>query len=131
MTSPTLRSNETKVEKVSEVQETTHSLEIRDLAKSFIINGNRHLVFNRINLMIEPGEFVVIVGESGSGKTTLLRIIAGLETADAGSVAVAVGTSTGSTPIAALCFRNRGYCRGCWCEKMSASALNCANCRGQ
>ena len=88
MTSPTLRSNETKVEKVSKSQETTHSLEIRDLAKSFIINGNRHPVFNRINLMIEPGEFVVIVGESGSGKTTLLRIIAGLETADAGSVAV-------------------------------------------
>jgi len=30
----------------------------------------------------------VIVGESGSGKTTLLRIIAGLEAADRGSVAV-------------------------------------------
>jgi sulfonate transport system ATP-binding protein len=73
---------------MGEYQETTHSLEIRDLAKSFIINGNRHPVFSRIDLTIERGEFVVIVGESGSGKTTLLRIIAGLETADAGSVAV-------------------------------------------
>jgi len=69
-------------------EETTHSLEIRDLAKSFIINGTRHPVFRGIDLTIERGEFVVIVGESGSGKTTLLRIIAGLETADAGSVAV-------------------------------------------
>jgi NitT/TauT family transport system ATP-binding protein len=68
------------------VQATTHSLEIRDLAKSFIINGSIHPVFRGIDLSIEPGEFVVIVGESGSGKTTLLRIIAGLETADAGSV---------------------------------------------
>jgi NitT/TauT family transport system ATP-binding protein len=45
-------------------------------------------VFTGIDLMIERGEFVVIVGESGSGKTTLLRIIAGLETADTGSVVV-------------------------------------------
>jgi NitT/TauT family transport system ATP-binding protein len=65
-----------------------YGLEIRNLAKSFIINGACHPVFSGIDLTIEPGEFVVIVGESGSGKTTLLRIIAGLETADAGSVAV-------------------------------------------
>jgi sulfonate transport system ATP-binding protein len=65
-----------------------HSLEIRDLAKSFVIDGREHRVFRRIDLRIEPGEFVAIVGESGSGKTTLLRIIAGLEAADAGSVAV-------------------------------------------
>ena len=63
-------------------------LEIRDLAKAFVINGNRHTVFSGLGLDIDPGEFVAIVGESGSGKTTLLRIIAGLESADAGSVAV-------------------------------------------
>jgi NitT/TauT family transport system ATP-binding protein len=65
-----------------------HSLEIRNLAKAFNINGQAHPVFSGLDLDIEPGEFVVIVGESGSGKTTLLRIIAGLETGDAGSVAV-------------------------------------------
>jgi sulfonate transport system ATP-binding protein len=65
-----------------------HSLEIRDLAKSFVINGNRHAVFAGVDIDINPGEFVAIVGESGSGKTTLLRIIAGLESADAGSVTV-------------------------------------------
>jgi sulfonate transport system ATP-binding protein len=78
-----------------------HSLEIRDLAKSFVINGRVHSVFKRFNLTIDSGEFVAVVGESGSGKTTLLRIIAGLETADSGAVAVndtdvrGVGTERG------------------------------------
>ncbi len=65
-----------------------HELAIRDLGKSFVIDGRVHPVFGRLDLDIERGEFVVIVGESGSGKTTLLRIIAGLEAADCGSVAV-------------------------------------------
>lgn len=65
-----------------------HSLEIRDLEKSFVIDGRIHPVLSRLDLAIERGEFVVIVGESGSGKTTLLRIIAGLEAADRGLVAV-------------------------------------------
>lgn len=64
------------------------SLEIRNLTKSFVIDGRVHPVFNALDLSIRPGEFIAIVGESGSGKTTLLRIVAGLETADAGSVAV-------------------------------------------
>src|ERR1700742_2078246 len=65
-----------------------HGLELKDLAKSFEIDGRVHPVFSRFDLDIERGEFVVIVGESGSGKTTLLRIVAGLEAADRGSVAV-------------------------------------------
>ncbi|HEV2098243.1 MAG TPA: ABC transporter ATP-binding protein [Stellaceae bacterium] len=65
-----------------------HELEIRGLAKSFVIDGRVHPVFGHLDLDIERGEFVAIVGESGSGKTTLLRIIAGLEAADRGSVAV-------------------------------------------
>lgn len=63
-----------------------HGLEVRGLAKSFTIDGRMHPVLSGIDLSIEPGAFAAIVGESGSGKTTLLRIIAGLETADAGSV---------------------------------------------
>ena len=41
-----------------------------------------------IDLAIRPGEFFALLGPSGSGKTTTLRILAGLETADAGRVVV-------------------------------------------
>jgi iron(III) transport system ATP-binding protein len=41
-----------------------------------------------INLQVAKGEFMCLLGPSGCGKTTLLRIIAGLETQNAGTVAV-------------------------------------------
>ena len=43
-------------------------------------------VLNGVSLDIRDGEFISLVGPSGCGKSTLLRIIAGLETQDAGSV---------------------------------------------
>ncbi|TGR60395.1 ATP-binding cassette domain-containing protein, partial [bacterium M00.F.Ca.ET.194.01.1.1] len=45
-------------------------------------------VLRSLNLDIRSGECLVIVGASGSGKTTLLRILAGLERADGGAVAI-------------------------------------------
>ena len=39
-----------------------------------------------IDLAIAPGEFFALLGPSGSGKTTTLRILAGLESVDAGRV---------------------------------------------
>jgi peptide/nickel transport system ATP-binding protein len=41
-----------------------------------------------VDLRVAEGESVAIVGESGSGKSTLLRIVAGLERADRGDVAI-------------------------------------------
>jgi sn-glycerol 3-phosphate transport system ATP-binding protein len=41
-----------------------------------------------IDFSIEPGSFCVLLGPSGCGKSTTLRIIAGLETASAGSVLI-------------------------------------------
>ena len=61
---------------------------IRDLSKSFAINGRPLPVLKGLNLDIRPGECLVIVGASGSGKTTLLRVLAGLERADGGRVLI-------------------------------------------
>jgi sulfonate transport system ATP-binding protein len=57
-------------------------LTIRGLRKSFGPNE----VLRGIDLHIPAGQFVAIVGRSGCGKSTLLRLIAGLDTADAGSI---------------------------------------------
>ncbi|MBA8792987.1 peptide/nickel transport system ATP-binding protein [Friedmanniella endophytica] len=46
-----------------------------------------------VDLTVDRGAALAIVGESGSGKSTLLRIVAGLETATAGSVRIAESTS--------------------------------------
>ena len=47
-----------------------------------------HRVLRGIDLTIQPGQFVAVVGRSGCGKSTLLRLIAGLDGATAGNVAV-------------------------------------------
>lgn len=61
---------------------------IRDLSKSFQINGRTLHVLSGVNLDIRSGECLAIVGASGSGKTTLLRVLAGLEAADDGEVLI-------------------------------------------
>lgn len=58
------------------------SIEIRNVSKHF---GDFHALKD-ISLHIDSGELIALLGPSGCGKTTLLRIIAGLESADQGSI---------------------------------------------
>lgn len=45
-----------------------------------------HVVLDDINLVIKPGEVVVVIGPSGCGKSTLLRCINGLEQIQSGQI---------------------------------------------
>jgi iron(III) transport system ATP-binding protein len=63
----------------------TPILEIKGIAKSF----NANTVLHGIDLDLRPGSTTAVVGSSGCGKTTLLRLIAGFETPDAGTIAIA------------------------------------------
>ena len=62
----------------------TAALAIAGLAKQF----GSHRAVAGLDLEIPQGEFHALLGPNGAGKTTTLRIVAGLATADAGSVRV-------------------------------------------
>ncbi len=56
-------------------------LQIKGLSKAF----GKKQVISQLDLDIPTGSILTVVGPSGGGKTTFLRILAGLETADAGT----------------------------------------------
>ncbi|MEO3780827.1 ABC transporter ATP-binding protein [Micromonospora sp. B11E3] len=59
---------------------------IRDVTKTY--PGGRSPATDNVSLTVADGEFLVLVGPSGCGKTTLLRMVAGLDTPDAGSISI-------------------------------------------
>ena len=61
-------------------------IEIHDLTKTFIKDGNRIEVLRGIDCSIARGESVAILGASGTGKTTLLQILGTLDHPSAGRV---------------------------------------------
>ena len=50
-------------------------MSLRGIEKSFPVGAARSYVLRRINIDIQPGEFVSIMGPSGAGKSTLLHIL--------------------------------------------------------
>jgi len=59
-------------------------LDVQTLTKRF----DAHTVLDDVSFALEAGESVALTGESGSGKSTFLHIVAGLETADGGTVRI-------------------------------------------
>jgi ABC-type nitrate/sulfonate/bicarbonate transport system ATPase subunit len=71
-------------------------IDVKGVRKSFPQRtGGNVSVLEKVDLGIAENEFVSLVGRSGCGKTTLLNIIAGLEGATEGEVAIAGRAVTG------------------------------------
>lgn len=64
------------------------ALEVRDLVKSFTLDGATINAVDHVSFQVRSGEFVALVGPSGSGKTTLLSILAALLTPTSGQVLI-------------------------------------------
>ncbi|MGL3111901.1 ATP-binding cassette domain-containing protein [Bradyrhizobium sp. BR 1432] len=71
-------------------------IELSGIRKQFETNE----ILKGIDLEIEHGEFIALIGPSGCGKSTLLRIIAGLESQDAGHVQINGAIVDGVRPSA-------------------------------
>ncbi len=61
-------------------------IEIRNLEKTFIKNGQRIEVLKGMDLVIPGGESLAILGVSGAGKSTLMHILGTLDHPTAGKV---------------------------------------------
>src|SRR6056297_379199 len=52
-------------------------------------------IFDKVSLVVQPGDRVALVGRNGSGKSTLMKVMAGLVEPDAGDRIVPPGASVG------------------------------------
>lgn len=64
------------------------ALEVKDLVKSFSLDGGTINAVDRVSFQVRFGEFVALVGPSGSGKTTMLSILAALLSPTSGQVLI-------------------------------------------
>ncbi|RAS06928.1 putative 2-aminoethylphosphonate ABC transporter ATP-binding protein [Cupriavidus alkaliphilus] len=61
-------------------------LSLKGIHKRFGGSGSAFVALHHIDLDVRQGELLCFLGPSGCGKTTLLRIIAGLESQNAGTI---------------------------------------------
>jgi NitT/TauT family transport system ATP-binding protein len=82
-------------------------MRVRDLHKTFGINGHGHIAFEKMSLDIHRREFICIIGPSGCGKSTFIRIAAGLEDSSGGEILIDGHPVSGPGPDRGMVFQ--GY----------------------
>jgi sulfate/thiosulfate transport system ATP-binding protein len=70
------------------------AIEARNVTKRF----GDFVALDDVSISVESGSLTGLLGPSGSGKSTLLRVIAGLETPDAGAVFISGHEATALAP---------------------------------
>jgi ABC-type sugar transport system ATPase subunit len=94
-------------------------LTLSNVSKSY---GSSPPVLDRINLVIDKGEFVSLIGPSGCGKSTLLKLISGLTSPSSGSILVDDMTPVQPARPSLTSFRTRLFCPGARSAGMLGSA---------
>ncbi|MGE5643592.1 MAG: ABC transporter ATP-binding protein [Byssovorax cruenta] len=64
------------------------ALEVKDLVKTFALDGTTINAVDCVSFQVRSGEFVALVGPSGSGKTTMLSVLAALLSPTSGQVLI-------------------------------------------
>jgi NitT/TauT family transport system ATP-binding protein len=67
-------------------------IRVRGLRKAYRKDKQEFLAISDASFVVAAGELVALVGPSGCGKTTLLRILAGLQSYDAGEARIGSGS---------------------------------------
>ncbi len=82
-------------------------LEIRDVYKSYFLNGKRIDVLRGVSVDVDKGELVSLVGASGSGKSTFLHVVGTLDMPAAGSMKFKGDSVFDMNDAQVAAFRNR------------------------
>jgi NitT/TauT family transport system ATP-binding protein len=90
------------------VEPTIPILELKGVAKEFVLQDQRIMALSGADLTVRKGEFLCLIGASGCGKSTLLRIVAGFEQPSAGEVLMWGKPVTGPGPDRGMVFQDYG-----------------------
>jgi putative ABC transport system ATP-binding protein len=82
------------------------AVELHGVSKTYRTGGSSFTALRRVDLTIQPGEFVSIVGPSGSGKSTLLNLVTAIDRPTDGRVTV------GATEVSQLSENDAARWRG-------------------
>lgn len=71
-------------------------IELRNVSKTFVLNGKRKVVADNISAVFPDGMAVAVIGRNGAGKSSLLKMLAGTLDPDQGQV---ISHGTVSWPV--------------------------------